>query len=236
MFISMRSLPAIVGIVAALAAGPAAAGSTQPVRKFDFSKVGKLLSRNLSPTERTKLGITYLREEISRPTGSYQGLGGPIDHPYVVAQLVLAIAQPGADRDLLWQELQRSAAGEYRDALALTLGLAGDQRAVRYLVSYIQDTRHHPDLRERAARALGEIGDPSSIPVLVTVLLNDPVYQVQRADSAPESPVVRSYPVRRAAKEALRYMESKGVDLGSSARTALGRAMIKVPVEAGANR
>ncbi|MBI3909407.1 MAG: HEAT repeat domain-containing protein [Armatimonadetes bacterium] len=215
--------------IAAIAGVAALEDTPQPSRRFDFYKIGRLSKDDLTPRDRAALGISYLKEEVRNPTGSYRSLGGTIDHVYIVAQLVLAIARPGADRDLLWQEFQQAPPGEYRDALALTLDLAADRRITAYVVAYLQDVRHHPDLRERAARALSEIKDPGTLPVLVRVLYADPVYEVRHADPAPQSPLVRHYPLRRAAKEALRYMEKEGLDIGEEARDALAHARVEEP-------
>ncbi len=214
----------------AIAASPDSTTPTQEPRKFDFYRVGKLADRALTPVERTRLGITYLREEFAKPTGSYMGLGGTIDHVYVVAQLVLAISRPGAERDGLWQEMQRAPAGEYRDALALTLGLAGDERVTQHVVAYLQDVGNPLDLRERAARALGEMQQRSTVAVLVQVMMNDPVHKVRRSNPAPQSPLERNYPIRQAAWAALKHLERKGVDIGDEAREALRTPMFRVPI------
>ena len=229
------SVAAVIPLFAVLAVGDEAPPAPKP---YDFNKVASLGRDSLDVQERTKLGIAYLREEIAEPTPPIMMLGGGINpHDYIIAQLVLATARPYdgpgmADSEMLFQELQRQTAGEYRDALALTLGLARDSRMTKYTLAYLQDTGKPPVLRERAARALGYIGDPETVPFLVNVLLGDPIYQIQRADRGPQHPLVRYHPVREAARENLRGMKADGIALGAQAEQALQQAQVRVPIPA----
>ncbi len=205
----------------------ASSESERPLRRFDTRKLVKLHDPKLTAAERTNLGMGFLKEEISQPTDSFKGGGGgTIDHPYVMAQLVLALAQNGADRNLLWKEFNKAFKGEYRDALALTLGLAGDRRVVKYIVGYMLDTRNPMYLRGRAARALGEIRDPSTIPVMVKVLLYDPAYELLPDVRGPEPRIVKSYEVRRNAKSALRIMKRTKIDIGKEAEEAIRLSVV----------
>ena len=156
-----------------------------------------------------------------------------IDHPYIVAQIVLGIPEGGAHLPTLRRELRRSAPGsEYRQAIALTLGLSGDASVSQYLQAYARDTRHSLWLRERAVRALAEIGGPEVVPLFVQLLTSDSDYYLRQEWHKANSAIVRRYHVRESARTALRQLKRRGQSLGSAAEKALKEARWKVPAPA----
>lgn len=216
--------------------------SQEQRREFDFNRVGRLLKPDLTPQERARLGIGYLREEVARPTSTYEGSGGPIYHEYVLAQLVRGTAhsvqsQPAVDRALLWRELQTSAPREFQDMLALTLAFAGDPRVSDHVAAYLRNLKNASILRETAALALGEIQETRQIPLLVQVMLQDPQYVAKRTRNAFEVPIiVHKFRVREGARGALLRLEAKGIDIGDAARQARKEAVLEVAGPAATRR
>ena len=211
-------------------------------KKSDPWRIGSLNREGVTPQQRTQLGMAYLREEIADPTPPYMSMG-PIDHEYIIAQLTIAIAQPSlddpnhADREMLFQELQRQPAGEYRDALALTLAMTGDARMTKYVLAYLRDTNKPPILREQAVRALSRLADPETAPLLLPIAVADPVYEIVHAKRRihgrdPSSPVVKEYPMRRHVQWLLSHSEAFRNAMSAQARLAVETAQIEVPIPA----
>lgn len=218
----------------AILAAPGSCAGAEEQRQFDFYKIGKLLNAGLTHQERTELGLRYLREEISRPTGAYAGLGGPISHEYVLAQIVGATAQAihsrqVVDQEILWKEYQAVPGGEYRDMLGLALAISGDRRGSDHAAAYLRNIKHAGVLRALAARSLGEIQETRHIPLLVQVMLQDQHYLANGSRDAFERPIIRrTFPVRQGAREALRRLEAKGIDIGDQARQGIKSAILQV--------
>ena len=199
------------------------------VHKYDFRRIARLSRPDLSPRQRTALGLQYIREEIADPTPRYKSFGR-IDHTYILAQLVLALGRNDVDLPALWQEFRRSAPGsEYRHAIGLTIGLAGDTGVSQYLQAYLRDTRHHYDLRERAVRALAKIGGPEVVPLFVDLLKSDPAYYVHEERRKANPALIRDYTIRSAARLALRRIKLRGQKLGAEAEQALKNARLVMP-------
>jgi hypothetical protein len=161
--------------------------------------------------------ITWLYNEHSTPSPTTRGLGGgPIDSGYIKAQIVLELGQTG-DRRLI-RAARRSARYErIRDWLTVALALTVDwpkpsPREARALLPEMRTLVPHlaalvlshpePFLRERAARALGDIGDPAALPALRKALA-DP--EGLRSPGQTDRVI---HPVREAARASIRIIES----------------------------
>jgi HEAT repeat protein len=80
---------------------------------------------------------------------------------------------------MLRSEFETRADADFRGALAISLGLLGDQRAVPALRSVLRD-RSHPDLRAHCALALGLLGARDAAEDLRAVLLDRGLPELQR--------------------------------------------------------
>lgn len=215
--------------------GSAVAVEEQPAR-FDLSRLGRLLKPEMTQQERAEVGMRYLREEVSRPTSTYLGSGGPISHEYVLAQIVGATARAihsrqVVDQEILWGEYQAVPSGEYRDMLGLALALSGDRRGSDHAAAYLRNIKHAGVLRALAAQSLGEIQETRHIPLLVQVMLQDQHYVAIGSRDAWERPIIRrTFPVRQGARQALRRLEAKGIDIGDQARQGVKSAVIEVKI------
>jgi hypothetical protein len=222
-FLSLVLLTAVFrsGAQAAAPGDPAAARPG-----FDLQRLTPLSEGKLSTAECARLYLAFLQEEISQPSPASTGLGGgPITHDYILAQIVLAGAEAKADEAVLQQAAATAPAGEYRDALQLTLGLLENRRTVLFLVDYLANTRNSPWLRERAARALTRIPEPRAIPALAAAL-KDPFW----VGSGCVGPRQKHYPVRAVARLALLNLKQSAVTLPQEVQQALDRVIVSEPL------
>src|SRR5437588_9848497 len=108
-------------------AQPSANAPQPPPRHFDIRRFGELTS--LSPTDRTREGLEFVREEIANPSAALSSMvpDDVIDHGDTLARMALLLAEKELDVPLLRSEFQKSAPGEFLDVLGLLLGLEGER-------------------------------------------------------------------------------------------------------------
>jgi len=198
---------------------------------FDLRRLGPLVDGKLPADQAARLYLSLLHEEVSRPSPPRRGVAGPINHGYIVSQIVLAGKNAEVDRAVLQQAASKAGPGEYTDAIALTLGLLGDRRMVPFLIGYLQNPQHSPFLREMAARALGENPDARSVAVLAAAL-HDPFWLPSHGVGGSE----KAYEIRFAARAALRKIQKAGVALPGEVETALENARVSEPLTQSADR
>jgi len=170
----------------------------------------------------TRTLISWLAKEHSGPSPTRRGLGGaPIDSGYIKAQIVLELGQSG-DRGLIRAARRSPQFEAIREwitvALALTVGwpkpLPAEAKALlpemeRLVPQLAVLAVSHPEpyLRERAARALGDIGDPAALPALKQAL-DDSFNVVLGPGLRPPGLTANViYPVREAAVNSMRRIE-----------------------------
>lgn len=149
----------------------------------------------LRKTGRGRASSFYARKPPAPPK-PIRAWGGPITHEYILAQIVHSIGrpfgthvEPAVDREVLWKEYRTTAPGEYRDVLALTLAWAGDARVGEKVAAYLENVKHDQSLRTKAAVGLGFLQDKQYVPLLVSVMRNDPQYLSRRTRDGAEKPV-----------------------------------------------
>ncbi len=164
------------------------------VRASAISVIGELHERSLLPElHRTlKDPMLFVRERVTRvlqtvgDVSSLPPLREALSEPdaAVRGNIAEALAKIGGAAELsaLSQLLQHDQDEGVRARTAFALGEAGVGAAVDPLISALGD--HSASVRERAAEALGKIGDPRARPALEKAARNDPDSAVRAGAAA----------------------------------------------------
>src|SRR5687768_9726736 len=146
--------------------------------QFDIGRFSEL--PNLSPEERARQGIAFLREEVANPSRSLtSGDGtGVIDHDSILATMAALLAEHKPDSSTLRAEYSRTAPGEVKDSLAVVLGLLGERAVLPHLAAFFGNVTGPPCLRVAAAGALARMPDRRVVPYAAQVLGRDPATRV----------------------------------------------------------
>lgn len=218
---------------ALLCAGAQAAPAvrkTTPTDFFDLRRLDEL--SGLSAVERARKGAAFIREEVATP--SRTGMGGDgvgiIDHDYILGNMAAIIARKGLDRPALRLEYSKLGPGEAKDAVAVVLGLGGDRAVVPHLINLLSRSGYLPHLRTHAARALGALPDPATIPYAAQVLAADPTWRINyrrnlRTNKAERK--VRDYFVRAAALKLLQDLEGAGLYIKPEIGAVMATAVVE---------
>ena len=214
-----------------LIASVAACGLAAPCWAFDLKRLPELEQSKLTPAQRSQMALRLYREEmVHRTPAPKPPYTDPITHDYVLAQITRKLAAGKADTKALKKTWETMNAGEVKDSLAIYLVLTGDPAAKDAVSSYVVDRAKPLRLRELGVTALGKLAvkttDPKLGDVLAQVLREDTQGQYQAAKGSPK-PVKVTYPVRRAARDAIRGMEKAGLLLPSYVTQAAGRAEVE---------
>jgi HEAT repeat protein len=119
-----------------------------------------------------------------------------------------ALACSHVDKQSL-RDLANRLQGRARDAVVLALARRGDKSVREAVVKLAQDPQAGL-FRAWAVDALSEIGTPDDLPLLRTLAESDPL--VREGPLSPPNPVDSlgpTYPVRQAAKDAIRTIENR---------------------------
>jgi hypothetical protein len=192
-------------LVALVGSGGGAAPKKAPHR-FDYRKILPAGDERLPATERTRVALECLREEVARPTEPYFT---PHDHHELLWTMVTFLTheskEGGMDRPMIRAAHRAARNPEERDVLLLLLGNLGVKDARTEVTAYLRDVGNPPHLRKLAASALGRIRDPASIEVLLHVAETDRATHLhpRRSTVGHQSSMQRVYVVREAASRAL---------------------------------
>lgn len=217
--------------VCAPSSAQAQASRARPqVLGFDFRRFDEF--RNLAPSERSRRGIAFIKEEAANPSGEFTAGDGfsIIDHDNILYRLAGILVEQKPDLATLKLEYRRLRPGEVKDALAVAIGLMGDREALPHLTGFFARPSALPNLRVAAAQALGTMPDPAVIPYAASVLANDQATRIAYRHSletrAPERKV-RDYFVRNAALELLKTLDKAGLFIRPEIRSLMETAAVE---------
>ncbi|MBI3944590.1 MAG: HEAT repeat domain-containing protein [Armatimonadetes bacterium] len=199
-------------------------------RGFDLTRLSIFTDPKepLDPVLATIYYLSFLREEIETPTPPHRGIGGGIDHHYVLAQIIHAGADGNVRRAALLAEAGKAAPGEFRDAVRITLGMQGEKSVVPFLVEYLGNAKNPYWLRVKAAHALLRYPDASAVSVLASCL-KDPFY-VAVTTMQP----AKCYDIRILALSSLRALEKAGTAIPPAVKADMEGAVTRELLPPGA--
>jgi len=215
--------------------------------RVSLERLKELDDPKLTPTQKAKLALRFYRDEMRSPTprrrpshaGDWRAYTEYRTHDYVLAQITRKLAACGADTAFLKEQWQGIEAGEVKDCLSLFLLLKGDPELKEPVQAYALDGQGLMRLRELAVEALAahalKTDDDGMGKVFARIVREDGQTQYKAAEKpkgegAP--PLLLVYPVRRAAAEAIRQMEKRGMLLESHVLQA-GKLATEAPLPGG---
>lgn len=225
-----------VGLLAGSALVTQPAANAEPAsdrQPFDIRRFEELSS--LSPVERTRRGLAFLREEVANPSPTVSGYIGSIDHDSRLATMTQLFVEHQPDAATLKAELQQLSAGELRNVVMVALGLLGEQRLAGPIAGIFANSATPPYQRVLAGRALEVVPDAGAVPSVAMVLARDTTTILQTKHDRGTNEVVgrvHRFLIREAALKVLRAQDRAGINLAQDVRQLMESAVLEVPAPA----
>lgn len=204
---------------------PGPSAPTIPGSGFNTARLKELARPKITPSERTQLGLRFLREEMKSPSPTDRGrTDGRSGHDWTMARIVEEMGKSALDRKILAEELKFSHSGEFQAALRILLVRADEKSQLTPLAGWLVERDPHVGapfgwLRLQAVAALDPTRDRSVLEALWKTAASDPfavpVPKVTDPKGKEAPGPGLTYPVRKRALEALAGWRSAGVPMSS---------------------
>jgi hypothetical protein len=203
-----------------------------------LKRLKELRDAKVSAVERARLGQRLYRDEMVNPTPRVPPYTDYLTHDYVMAQITKRLAELDTDVPTMKTAWEGANPGHVKDSLTLFLALKGQPGMKEGIVKLLEDRGNLMRLRELAATVLGTLAitdfDSKAGDVLAKVIREDNQSQYRvvapTADN-PEETVFVMFPVRRAAADAIKEMDKKGLLLASYVTRAAETVQVEVKLE-----
>lgn len=200
-------------------------------QQFDLRRFEELTA--LSPVERARRGIAFLREEVTTPSPSREGYVGVIDHDSILATMASLLVEHEPDLGTIKAEHLRMPAGELKDVVTVVVGLMGERAILPQVATFFANSANPPRLRVLASKVMQEMPDARLIPYAVNVLTQDTSAQIRAKHNRQTNGIdayVRRYFVREAALNVLKALDKGGISVGQDVRRLMDSAVIEAVV------
>lgn len=220
-----------VGTAAPLGGAPA------PVPGFDLTRLKELSDRALKPVQKARLGLRFYRDEmVNRTPPPPPPFTEFKTHDYVLARITRKLREAGADPATLREAWSKGNPGEIKDCLMLFLFWRGDPELKEPVLTYLQDRSRPMRLRELAAETLGDYAVKAEDPEIGTALAKlaredvHACYRQEKGKNGEPDRMFLIYPVKRAAIDAIKKMESAGMLLESPVTAVIKQVPTEIPL------